>query len=180
MNKSVVVAAVDPVETAKQVRLPAPLCLTLLQRATRLHMAGLKAFGVLIADPAISDHCFRPTDVVFFDPRKNRRNEPGYRAAFEAQGEYFRRFDDAGFVADPAEVLAVWRAVEQSGKQIVAPFHIHPRQPANFSLIDYRLHNPAFPWHLILSLRNPNQPVLRAFRVCKDTEECGITTQDAG
>jgi hypothetical protein len=74
----------------------------------------------------------------------------------------------------------VWRATEDSGKEIVAPFHIHRRHPANFSLIDYRLHNPGFAWHLILSLRDPKQPALRAFRVCKDAAEFGITAQDGG
>jgi hypothetical protein len=105
---------------------------------------------------------------VFFNPRKNRRNDPGHRAAFRAQGGYFRQYDDAGFVADPAELLAVWRAIENSAQQVVAPFHTHRRQPTNFSVIDYRLHNPVFAWHLIISLRNPRHPVLQPFRVDKE------------
>jgi hypothetical protein len=93
------------------------------------------------------------TDVVFLNPRTNHRNNPGTRDAFEAQGRYFREFDDAAFVADPTELLHFCRV-------IVAPFHIHRRQPANFSLIDYRLHNPAFAWHLIVSLRDPRRPAV--------------------
>ena len=113
------------------------------------------------------------------DSRHNRRNDPAHRAAFRAQGEYFRQFDDAGFVADPAELLAVWRAIVDSGRQVVAPFHSHRRQPANFSLIDYRLHNPAFGWHLIISLRDPRRPVLQPFAVHKQLSDFGISDRDA-
>ena len=44
-------------------------------------------------------------------------------------------------------------------------FHTHRRHPGNFSDIDYDLHvsRSAEIWHLIISLRNPRQPQLRAF-----------------
>lgn len=159
--------------------MPAALCLRLLGRAGEIHRAGLKSYGLVIAEPGTPGYPFTATGVVFLDSRKNRRNDPGYRAAFRAQGDYFRQFDDAGFVADPAELLAVYRAIEDSGAQIVAPFHSHRRQPANFSLIDYRLHNPAFAWHLIISLRDPRHPVLQPFRVHKELTDLGISDQDA-
>jgi proteasome lid subunit RPN8/RPN11 len=159
--------------------MPTSLCLRLLRRATRIHRAGLKSYGLLIAEPGTAGYPFTATAVVFLDSRSNRRNDPGYRAAFRAQGEYFRQFDDAGFVADPAELLAACRAIEESGREIVAPFHSHRRQPANFSLIDYRLHNPAFAWHLIISLRDPRRPVVQPFRVRKDLADFGISDQDA-
>src|SRR5262249_14210266 len=76
-------------------------------------------------------------------------------------------------------LLAVWRAIEDSGRQVVAPFHSHRRQPANFSLIDYRLHNPAFAWHLIISLRDPRRPVLQPFAVHKQLSDFGISDRDA-
>src|SRR5215469_9167640 len=161
------------------VDMPAELCLRLLRRAGEIHRTGLKSYGLLIAEPGTPGYPFTATGVVFLDSRNNRRNDPGYRAAFRAQGDYFRRFDDAGFVADPAELLAVYRAIEDSGQEIVAPFHSHRRQPANFSLIDYRLHNPAFAWHLIISLRDPRRPVLQPFRVDKDPSDFGISDQDA-
>ena len=160
--------------------LPAALCLRLLRRAAEIHRAGLKSYGLLIAEPGTPGYPFTATGVVFLDSSKNRRNDPGHRAAFRAQGDYFRQFDDAGFVADPAELLAAWRAIEDCGAQIVAPFHSHRRQPANFSLIDYRLHNPAFAWHLIISLRHPRRPVLQPFRVHKELSDFGISDQDAG
>jgi len=172
-------ALVSPRGGDNAVAMPAELCLGLLRRAARIHRAGLKAYGLLVAEPGTAGYPFTAADVVFLDPRKNRRNDPGHRAAFRAQGEYFRQFDDAGFVADPAELLAAWRAVEDSGRQVVAPFHSHRRQPANFSLIDYRLHNPAFAWHLIISLRDPRHPVLQPFRVHKDLSDFGISDRDA-
>jgi hypothetical protein len=65
---------------------------------------------------------------VFLDLLRNRRNDPGHRAAFRAQGQYFRPLDDAGLVADPADLLAAWPAIEDSGRQVVAPFHSHRRR----------------------------------------------------
>ena len=82
-------------------------------------------------------------------------------------------------VRGSAKLLAAWRQIEDAGLEPVAPFHVHRRQPANFSLIDYRLHNPAFSWHLIISLRNPSQPVIQPFRVTKDPAEFGIGEHDA-
>ena len=86
--------------------MPAALCLGLLRQAAGIHRAGLKSYGLLIAEPGAAGYPFTATGVVFLDSRKNRRNDPGHRAAFRAQGDYFRQFDDAGFVADPAELLA--------------------------------------------------------------------------
>jgi proteasome lid subunit RPN8/RPN11 len=159
------------------IQMPARLCTTLLDRAQRIHQAGLKSYGLLVAPPAATGHPFHPTAVVFFDPRRNRRNDPAHRPAFHAQGEYFRRYDDAGFVADPAEVLAAFRRIDDAGYEPVAMFHSHRRQPANFSLIDYRLHNPAFAWHLIISFRT-GHPQLQAFRVDKPESDFGIDDTD--
>src|SRR4029450_7202809 len=104
-------------------------------------------------------------DVAFFDPTKNRRNDPAMRAAFEAQGTYFRSYDDAGPVAAAPELLELSRHPDETGLEAVALFPVHRRQPANFSVIDFKLHNPAYAWHLIISLRDPAHPVLRAFAV---------------
>lgn len=149
------------------VAMSADLCWRLLVTARRMNEQGLKGFGVLVADPTDPRMPYTASDVIFFDPTLNRRNDLQYRAAFRAQGDYFRAFDDAGFVADPREMLSVWRSVERQGLEIVAPFHVHRRQPANFSVIDYRLHNPAFKWHLILSLSGPGRPVIQPFEVLK-------------
>ena len=57
---------------------------------------------------------------------------------------------------------------------------MHRRQPANFSTIDFRLHNPAYAWHLIICLRDPAHPVLAPFAVRKDHDaEFGIDPADS-
>jgi proteasome lid subunit RPN8/RPN11 len=151
----------------------------LLGTTTAVHASGLKSFGLLLADPSDPRFPFVATDVAFFDPMKNRRNDPGVRSAFEAQGEYFRAYDDAGFVADATELLEIYRRLDACDLDAVALFHVHRRQPANFSVIDFRLHNPAYPWHLIISLRDPAHPVLRPFAVRKDPgSEFGISAED--
>lgn len=174
----VVVSQLHSADVGDAVHMSAALCATLLDRAQEFHRAGLKSFGLLLGDPAAARHPFEATDFVLLDPSRNRRNDPHNRAAFHAQGDYFRQYDDAGFVADPTELLAVYRQIEDSGREIVAPFHIHRRQPANFSVIDYRLHNPAFAWHLIISLRDPWQPALQPFRVRKHEFEMDISESD--
>jgi proteasome lid subunit RPN8/RPN11 len=159
------------------VDMPAALCEKLLGEAQRNHDAGLKSYGLLVAEPSVAGHPFHPTDVVFLDSRRNRRNDPAHRSAFHAQGEYFRRYDDAGFVADSADLLAAYRRIDDAGQEPIAMFHTHRRQPANFSLIDYRLHNPSYPWHLIISYRT-GRPQLKPFRVDKATVDFGISDGD--
>jgi proteasome lid subunit RPN8/RPN11 len=164
-----------PADTAT---MPAEACLRFLRQAKRVHDAGLKSYGLLVAE---SDTCglpFRATDVIFLDSQRNRRNEAGNRAAFEAQGDYFRQHADAGFVADPAELLRIYRQIEESGREIVAMFHSHRRQPPNFSWIDFRLHNPAFRWHLIISFHGGPVPRLQPFRVHKESLDLGISADD--
>jgi proteasome lid subunit RPN8/RPN11 len=150
-----------------------------LARARAIHASGLKSYGLLVADPTSPEYPFTAQDAVFFDPARNRRNDPRMRPAFEAQGSYFRSYDDAGFVADSGELLQVHQRLEARGLEAVAMFHSHRRQPANFSHIDYRLHNPAYPWHLIVAMREPQRPVLRAFEVRKDWSNFGIDPSDA-
>ncbi|PRY50154.1 hypothetical protein LY71_104191 [Geodermatophilus tzadiensis] len=163
-------AAVPEPTGRPELHLSRPLVDRLVTTVSTVHAAGLKAFGLLVADPDAPRFPFTATDVVFFDPTRNCRNAEWARAAFEAQGSYFRAHEDAGFVADPAEQLAVHRWLESCGLEPVALFHVHRRQPANFSLIDFRLHNPAYPWHLIISLRDPGAPVVQPFAVCKDLD----------
>jgi proteasome lid subunit RPN8/RPN11 len=158
--------------------MPAEVCLRFVREAQRVQAAGIKSYGLLVAEPSTPGYPFRATDVVFLDAHRNRRNEPGNRAVFEAQGEYFRRYDDAGFVADPADLLAAYRRIESSGREIVGLFHSHRRQPPNFSWIDFRLHNPAFPWHLVVSFHRGPIPLLQPFRVDKDGMELGIGADD--
>lgn len=164
---------------AEVATIPASLYTDLLRRAQDLHAAGLKAYGLLLGDPADPQFPYRAVDAVVFDPQRNRRNDHAYRAAFHAQGSYFRQYEDAGFVADPTDLYEVWQAAEAAGLEPVAPFHVHRRQPCNFSSIDFRLHNPAFRWHLIISLRDARHPMIKPFAVDKNWDEFGIGEDDA-
>jgi hypothetical protein len=176
---STVLAPAPGAATGHEVRLSRGLVDRIVDTTTAVHAAGMKSFGLLVADPLAPGFPFTATDVVFFDPARNQRNHPELRPAFEAQGAYFRAYDDAGFVADPTELLEVHRRLDASALEAVALFHVHRRQPANFSLIDFRLHNPAYAWHLIISLRDPAHPDLRPFAVRKDPlSEFGIAAQD--
>jgi proteasome lid subunit RPN8/RPN11 len=175
---SVLGAPARRLPSAANVLLPSQLLDRFMRQVATVHAAGLKSFGLLVADPAAAHFPYCASDVVFFDPSKNRRNDPAIQPAFQAQGSYFRSYDDAGFVADSAEVLQVHRSLEARGLEPVAMFHTHRRQPANFSHIDYRLHNPAYPWHLIVSLRDAHRPVLAAFEVQKDLDDFGIDASD--
>jgi proteasome lid subunit RPN8/RPN11 len=165
--------------TTDVVTIPATLYTDLLRHTQDLHTAGLKGYGLMLADPTDPHFPYRVVDMVLFDPSRNRRNDPAYQPAFHAQGSYFRQYEDAGFVADPADLYHVWRTAEAAGLEPVAPFHVHRRQPCNFSSIDFRLHNPAFGWHLIISLREPGHPVVQPFAVDKVWEDFGIDDDDA-
>jgi proteasome lid subunit RPN8/RPN11 len=175
-----VALADPPAMSPDPVVLPDEVCLALLRTAGEIHRAGLKSFGLFVADPTLPGYPYRPTGVVFLDPYRNRRNDPLHRGAFRAQGEYFRQYDDAGFVADPADLLRVYREIDDAGLEIVGMFHSHRRQPPNFSVIDYRLHNPAFPWHLILSYHRGDLPQLRPFGIHKTEFDLGISEHDHG
>lgn len=120
-----------------------------------------KSFGYLVSDigPRM------PTDFVSF--QENVRNDQPWRSRFESHGRYFVDHDDAGFVATPEESWRVQREIWARGLEEVAVFHSHQRHPANFSSIDYEMHRERFKtlWHLIVSMRNPNLPQLRAFAI---------------
>src|SRR5262245_55205927 len=109
------------------------VCLDFLRQANRIHRAGLKSFGLFVGDPALPAYAFHPVRVVFLDPYRNRRNDPLHQAAFRAQGDYFRQYDDAGFVADSTDLLRAYRDIDDAGLEIVGMFHSHRRQPPNFS-----------------------------------------------
>ena len=165
-------------DNASPIVMPAVLFLHFLERASELHLLGLKSYGIFLSCHDVERYEFRPTEVYFCDSQKNRRNEPEHRAQFEAQGAYFRRYDDAGFVADARELLQLQKSTRRSGHLLVGLFHSHRRQPANFSLIDYKLHNPLFSWHLVLSMRDPIHPQVQPFVIDKSLEDYGIDATD--
>src|SRR4051812_30142366 len=106
-----------------ELRLPSEVLDRFLARAQSIHASGLKSYGLFVADPNAPGYPFTACDVIFSAPDRIRRNDPRIRPAFEAQGSYFKSYDDAGFVADSAELLAVYRQLEVRGLEAVAMFH---------------------------------------------------------
>ena len=122
-----------------------------------------KAFGYLVSDCGFCE----PTDFVLFDG--NVRNDRAWKPRFEAYGRYFVENADAGFVATAEESWRIQQELVRRDLFEVAIFHSHQRHAANFSRIDYELHLRWFEslWHLIISMRNPRYPRLRAFSVSR-------------
>jgi proteasome lid subunit RPN8/RPN11 len=152
--------------------MPAELRERLLETVAARH--PVKSFGYLLSS---SDHR-HPVDFVVFE--RNVRNVDGWRQEFEARGQYFRDHSDAGFVATPDESWRMQKEIWSRGMHEVALFHSHQRHPANFSGIDYELHLSRFAslWHLIVSMRNPQMPLLRAFDVsAAGVRELDIVTE---
>lgn len=125
------------------------------------HRYPQKSFGYLLSD--VDAHT--PTDFILF--QANIRNSAPWKHTFESYGRYFIEHEDAGFVATPEESWQVQNEIWQRGMVEVGVFHSHLRHPANFSGIDFDLHTERFDhlWHMIISLRNPQLPQLRAFAV---------------
>jgi formylglycine-generating enzyme required for sulfatase activity/proteasome lid subunit RPN8/RPN11 len=121
----------------------------------------LKTYGYLLSD----GDPWTVTDFVLFE--SNSRNTGVWKERFERYGQYFVEHDNAGFVATPEEAWQVQKMIWARGLVEVGVFHSHIRHPANFSRVDFDLHVQRFPslWHLIVSVRNPDLPQLRAFGV---------------
>lgn len=122
----------------------------------------LKSFGYFLSATGPQG---QPSDFVLFED--NIRNSLNWKGKFEAYGRYFVDHDDAGFVATPEEAWRVQKEIWTRGLVEVGVFHSHLRHPANFSQIDYEMHTARFSnlWHITVSMRNPDQPQLRAFAV---------------
>lgn len=123
-----------------------------------------KTFGYLLA----RDEPLEPVDFVMF--HENIRNDGRWRKQFEAYGRYFVDYSDAGFVASPQEAWEVQQEIAGRDLVEVGVFHTHQRHPANFSRIDFELHRRLFEslYHVVVSLRNPSIPRVRAFQVSAD------------
>lgn len=143
------------------VLMPAGLQRRLL--TTVLDRAPTKSFGYLLSDRTSR----APADYVLF--QENIRNDRAWVGRFQAYGRYFVDHDSAGFVATPEESWRVQRRLLATGMVEVALFHTHHRHPGGFSEIDYDMHVSRFEnlWHLIISLRNPSLPQLRAYAVSR-------------
>jgi len=106
--------------------------------------------------------------------KNNLRDRPGVKAdvdqlmnevAFPSETPLDRR----GWVADPREVLAADQRCENDGSGLVGSYHMHrlpwPHDPRRdtCTAIDTALAEGCGLWAFILSMVDPDQPVLRAF-----------------
>jgi formylglycine-generating enzyme required for sulfatase activity/proteasome lid subunit RPN8/RPN11 len=123
-----------------------------------------KVFGYILSDAGTGE----PADFIIFE--ENIRNSKRWQPEFHSYGRYFINHADAGFVATPAESWRVQKEIWTRGLREIAVFHTHQRHPANFSKIDWDMHRQRFCdlWHLIISLRNPQFPQMRAFGISGD------------
>lgn len=72
------------------------------------------------------------------------------------------------FSMDPREQLAAVRDARANGATIIGNFHSHPESPSRPSEEDKRLAYDSSMEYLILSLMEPDNPVLKAFGIDRD------------
>lgn len=83
------------------------------------------------------------------------------------------------FYADPLELLAAFRDIEANGWEHIAIYHSHPASDAFPSATD--LAQAYYPdvAYLIISLANPERPIVRAFRIAAgQVIEVSVVTKD--
>lgn len=75
------------------------------------------------------------------------------------------------FSMDPREQFDAARAARARGETVVAVYHSHPATPARMSAEDIRLAQAPGMRYVILSLRDPAQPVIRCYILAADQPE---------
>ena len=66
---------------------------------------------------------------------------------------------------DPAELIAAFRGLRQSGEQLLAIYHSHPQGPAELSKKDIEQAYYPEAAQLVISLVDPEHPHCAAFRI---------------
>lgn len=132
--------------------------------------AERKAFGLLVGQVDAE----RATTTAVVPLARNLRHEQPYRAQIDAlvhalavpsQTPLERR----GWLADPSELLAAQRACDAAGTIIFGSYHMHrvgwPADPRRetCTALDEALARDRGLWMLVLSMVDPERPVLRAF-----------------
>lgn len=69
------------------------------------------------------------------------------------------------YTIPPLEILRITREIDRAGEELLAIFHSHPATEAYPSATDIRLAFYPDAYYLICSLKDPERPVLRAFRI---------------
>lgn len=83
-------------------------------------------------------------------------------------GHHVARNMDASpvkYVMDPRDMLRVEKIADEKGEEIVAFYHSHTHSEAYPSPTDVRQATWPDQYYLIVSLREPANPVLRAFKI---------------
>lgn len=74
------------------------------------------------------------------------------------------------FSMDPKEQFAAVKDMRGNGYELLGNFHSHPESPSRPSEEDKRLAYDTKVNYLILSLMEPEQPVLKAFRIDEEKQ----------
>lgn len=82
------------------------------------------------------------------------------------------------FTIDPREQLAAVRQMRAEGLKPLGNWHSHPETPSRPSEEDQRLANDSSASYLILSLAEPEHPVLNAFHIEGAQESKSIRKED--
>ncbi len=69
------------------------------------------------------------------------------------------------FMMDPREQFAVVKELRSAGQEMLVIYHSHPETPARPSAEDIRLALTPNVSYVIVSLAEPDTPVLRSFRI---------------
>ena len=69
------------------------------------------------------------------------------------------------FMMEPGEQFAVMKELRAKGLELLAIYHSHPESPARPSTEDIRLALTPDVSHVIVSLMEPDKPVLKSFRI---------------
>lgn len=75
------------------------------------------------------------------------------------------------YVMDPREQLDLMDDIEDAGEDLLAIYHSHTRSAAYPSRTDVELAFFAEPFYVIVSLQDPDVPVIRAFRLDRAAPE---------
>lgn len=166
------------VEQVREIVLPEALYAQLVEHARRKlsgrylpdEEAAPKAYGLL--GGVIRDERIEVTRV--FPLRRNLRQAAQYKSYVDQLMAEFAVASETplerrGWVSDPAEVLAAERECESCASVLIGGYHMHrvawERDPKRdrCTLLDTRLAAGSGLWMFILSMVDPDRPVLRAF-----------------
>jgi proteasome lid subunit RPN8/RPN11 len=105
----------------------------------------------------------RPTTI--YPCRTNLRSRAPWRRLFEARGDFYRD-PDRGFVIDPLECRKILGVMERNGREgLVGVYHSHRCRRAEPSPLDAELHFDPSVVCYIVSVREPERPEVRAYRI---------------